>query len=338
MNSETETKFQEYMNKGEKPFDYEKYLILDQKERVKAILKGENPPPYELEIQASPYCDAECRHCFGTYHLDRLGNKLDNREAIDRLVEQVVSFDYKGFVVDNVKFCGSTGDPLSNNMIREMVDSFYEKKGKRKIIMFTNGLKLGLEETRGKALEVLSKVNRLNLSLDAGSTPTLWRVKPGALNKAVKLERILEGAKELQDKGINVTVGYVITAYNYYDIANAAKIVKEHGLGLIKYRVDMFDRRVSRAYGNTIVDLLHKAKSYEEENFKVVQIHDEKDIRNEDEAHFSSKEQGLKCFTNRFWASIGSNGEVYPCGHVSMVGMDSYGNILEIDFHDIWNG
>lgn len=38
------------------------------------------------------------------------------------------------------------------------------------------------------------------------------------------------------------------------------------------------------------------------------------------------------------WASIGSDGNIYPCGHVSTDGMESYGNILEQNLSEIWNG
>ena len=47
---------------------------------------------------------------------------------------------------------------------------------------------------------------------------------------------------------------------------------------------------------------------------------------------------GLKCYTNLFWTCIGSNGKVYPCGHIVSPETEDYGSLFENTFEEIWNG
>ena len=97
----SEEELNSFLENGEAPFDYERKLILEHGDRVKAILQGKNIPPYELEIQPSSFCTAGCIHCFGK-NFEPLENKLYNKEAVNRVIKEVLEFERDGFKIDNV--------------------------------------------------------------------------------------------------------------------------------------------------------------------------------------------------------------------------------------------
>jgi radical SAM protein with 4Fe4S-binding SPASM domain len=335
--SETEEKFNSFLNRGESPFDYERKLIIEYRERVKSILRGENIPPYELEIQPSPYCNAGCVHCWAK-DFSRLENRLSEKGNVDRVIEQVLSFEKNGFRIDNVKFCGSTGEPLVNPLTIYMINQFYNK---RNIILFTNGVMIGKNYENDEYIGDLSKANRIIVSLDAGTTETLWRTKPKIIGTGIKIEDILEGIRRIKksSKRCNIDVGYVITEHNYQEIVEAVRKAKEHGADNMKIRIDMVDREISSdKYKDEVSRLLEEAKEYRGDTFGVISIHSKEEIGDTDEKHFSTRGCGFTCFNSHLWSCVGSDGCLYPCGHIVDKRTKNYGSLLEQDFRDIWEG
>jgi GTP 3',8-cyclase len=327
--------FNSFLERGKAPFDYENVFLKQYKHRIEKVLKGESPLPFEIEIQTSPYCNAECDHCWAQ-DFNKLENKLEDKNNIDRVVEQILSLNTNGFSKPRVKFCGSTGNPSMNKNLGYFIDKFY---GQSWIRLFDNGIKIGENANNNKYLEDFSKLNLLYLSLDAGSTKTLHDVKPGARKANVSVENILKGCEKLKSMNpeLGVNVSYVITNKNYKEVSEAAKKSKESGMNLIRYRIDLTDEKMGNERTQEIVELLREAEEYEDSNFKVVPIHNDEQIENKNDANFGSKGKDFKCMTSNFWTCIGSNGDLYPCGHSVDRETDSFGNILEEDFEDIWN-
>ena len=107
-----EDQFQQFINDGEPPCDYSKTLLQEHPERVKYILEGGYPPPYELEIQPFSDCNLKCNHCFGKNY-EKIPHKM-TKEALEVLAKKAANFEQDGFKIDIVKFCGTTGEPLFN--------------------------------------------------------------------------------------------------------------------------------------------------------------------------------------------------------------------------------
>ncbi|MCD4727941.1 MAG: hypothetical protein K8R46_09785, partial [Pirellulales bacterium] len=84
-------KFKEFLDKGEP--NYEKNILKDSK-RVQAILRGKNPPPYEVEIQPSSSCNLKCKHCFGKNY-KKLPNLMGVNE-IRKIVRDINNFEKNG--------------------------------------------------------------------------------------------------------------------------------------------------------------------------------------------------------------------------------------------------
>jgi len=332
----TEDIFLNFLNKGGIP--YEKKLIQKHSNLVLSILSGRNPPPYELEIQPSARCDAGCLHCFGrTYkHCDE---KLYSEKSMERIVEQVLGFEKDGFKVKTIKFCGSTGEPLVNQYTLHAINLIHGKRNQR---LFTNGLNLGKNKNNISYLETISKVNELDLSLDCGSTEILWAVKPGAKKKNVFLEDILDSIKKIKflskkrGDNLEIDVGYVITNKNYTDVINAATKLKEVGVDVLKFRIDLTDRSVSENHGKEIYKSLLEAQKVSDDNFKVYSVYNREEINSTDSCCFSTRDSNFKCFTSRLWACIGPDAKAYACGHIVNKNTQNYGDLLEEDFQIIW--
>jgi len=327
--------FNSFLERGKAPFKYEKILLNKYQKRLQKVLNGGSPLPFEIEIQPSPYCNANCNHCWAQ-KFNKLENKLEDKNNIDRVVEQILSLNSDGVSTPKVKFCGSTGDPLMNENIGYFINEFY---GKRLMRLFTNGIKISENVHNDKYLRDISKLNLLYLSLDAGTTKTLHKVKPGAQLRNATIENILDGCKKMKDINPNLkfNVGYVITNKNHKEIPEAAKKSKDSGMDLIRYRIDFTNDKIKDERAQEIIRLLREAEKYGDDNFKVVPVHNDEEIKNKNETNFGSKGKNIRCVTSNFWTCIGSNGDLYPCGHSVDRETDTFGNILEEDFEDIWN-
>ncbi len=331
LEEKTEKKFVEFLNRGKPP--YERLLLKNNYKRVKAILEGKNPPPYEVEIQPSSLCNLRFKHCFWKY-FKRLPNLMGKKE-IKEIANKIDDFQEDGFKIETVKFCGTTGEPLVNSTTAEGIRLF-KGFGKR-IIVYTNGLYLDTKvENNGKLfLDYILEVNKLNLSLDAGSEDVFTKLKGrSGFNRIINnLERIVKKREE-NGSNLHILVSYVIGNKNYNDIVNAARVIERTGADELSFRVDFTDLEGIRAISDKIIPKLNEAKQYSNGNFKVISAYSEGNIEKDDSAFHS---HGKRCFTSSFWACIGPDCKLYACGHRTHGGVKSYGSLLETSFMELWN-
>jgi MoaA/NifB/PqqE/SkfB family radical SAM enzyme len=324
--------FWKFLNNSEKPFDYERGLMKNYFDRIALILAGGNPPPYEVEIQPTSLCNAGCNHCFGKYY-NRLENKLDDKDNMKIIIDQVLNFEDGPFKIERVKFCGSTGEPLYGKQSLYAIEQFH---GKKYMKLFTNGLKLAEHKDDDAFLETIAMINNINISLDAGTTETLNKIKPGSRN--VTIENILAASariKEIAEDNTEITVSYVITVDNYKEIVEATKRSRNNADN-IRFRIDLTDRNISKLHYDEIMDQLSEAKTYQYDDFRVIAIHSSNEMGAIDSSTFSSRDKGYACFTAKLWSCIGADGCLYPCGHVAMGKQAHAGSLLENDFKDLW--
>jgi MoaA/NifB/PqqE/SkfB family radical SAM enzyme len=325
-----EDRFVEFLNRGERPCDYERQLVEKHSDRVSYILEGGFPPPVELEIQPTSLCNLRCKHCFGRFY-DRLPNRM-GEEELGEIAEKVSEFRKDGFGIETVKFCGTTGDPLMNPATLYGVRKFKDL-GKR-VILFTNGLYLDRELEGGEYYECLLDSDQLRLSLDSGSESVFTNVKgrEGFRRTIRGLAKLLIGREE-RGSDLDVRIGYVIGKENYQDIVRATKLMEGLGADEIRFRVDFTDIEGVRDVSDSILRSLEESKKYETPNFKVNCVYSEKEIKRNGSAFHS---EGRKCFTHHFWSCIGPDCELYACGHRTYSGVKSYGSLLENSFEDLW--
>jgi MoaA/NifB/PqqE/SkfB family radical SAM enzyme len=331
-----QNKFQRFLERGEPPLFYGRQLLSGDKnkKRVLAILEGKVVPPYEVEIQPSSSCNLACEHCFGRYYTP-LPNKIGNKE-LEIIANRIDEFQDNGFKIETVKFCGTTGEPLVNPATLHGIELF-KNRGKN-VMIFTNGLFLDkrTENTGLKYYDFVGSVDKLNLSLDAGSEKTFFDLKGkygfdriiNSLGEIVKI-------REKRNKGLDLRVSYVIGEKNYEDVARATKIVKDLGANEIIFRIDFTGTDKAIELFETITDQVRKAKEYKSDSFKVIANY------SEDEVLIGShgiNSPDRKCFNNNFWTCIGPDAELYACGHRTYGGVKSFGSLLENSFRDLWIG
>jgi radical SAM protein with 4Fe4S-binding SPASM domain len=323
--------FLRFIQKAKKPCDYERQLLRDHAGRLDAIMDGALVPPYELEIQPSGACNLRCKHCFGRFY-PHLPDKIGLTE-MKSLVQNVCSFQENGFRVETAKFCGTTGEPLLNTATLYGIERF--KAEGRKVILYTNGVLLNgaLPDSRPYR-DFILQADKLNLSLDAGSAETFKKIKGAdCFNNVLRgLKNLAQRKKEI-NSGLNIITSYVIGNENCHEISRAAKIARETGANEIWFRVDFTNLRQIKEIAPAIKESLDEAKTFEDGNFRVVSVYSENEF-NSNGAAFSAQKSG--CFNHYFWACIEPNGHLYPCGHRTHAGVESFGNVLEHPLRDLW--
>lgn len=326
-----ETKFIKFLFRGSPPEDYEAQLLREQPQRVKAILEGKTVPPYELEIQPTAKCNLRCKHCFGRDYC-RLNDKI-GFEEMKVIAQRIDEFRENGFSIDIVKFCGATGEPLLNPVTADSIPVF--KKMGKKVIVFSNGVNLDRMDSSGRSYyEHVAGADKFNLSLDAGSRKTFFRLKGKDEFKRIisNLEKLVN-VKGKNGNRVNIVVSYIIGRENYLETAKTAALVKDVGANEMRYRVDFTDADGIEMIAPQIIEQLGKADRLKDERFRVVSVYSPGEIRDW-EGVFDSG--GRRCFNHHFWASIGPDCELYACGHRTHGGVKSYGNVLDHSLKELW--
>lgn len=326
--------FAMFINRGEPPCDHENQLLENHYLRVREILKGKKDlPPYEVEIQPSSLCNLSCKYCFGKSLTDgRIDNKIGKKE-MKTIIDKILEYKVDGFKTEVIKFCGTTGEPFLNPAV---VDGIRLAKGAgKKVIVFTNGLLLDKGNEGKEYLHSALEADILRVSLDAGSEKVFEKIKGvRGFEKTISgLEKLIKERNEGR-KNTRIIVGYVVGRDNYSDIEKAAKLLKKVGVDEIRYRVDFTNPREMKDMASLISGQIKLAKDCETSSFRVLSEYSERDILKGNLFCAS----GIKCFNQYFWACIGSDGNLYSCGHRTYSGVRPYGSLLEKSFKEIWTG
>ncbi len=319
----------ELLAREAKPFDYERQLFNDHYPRVLAALRGENPPPYELEIQPTSRCNMKCSHCFGT-HLTcrRLEDKIGEKE-MQVLAERVAEFQQGDFGVETVKFCGTTGEPLVNPNTAAAIPLF-RALGK-KVILYTNGLFLDKKTADGKYyLEYAVLADKTNISLDAAERRTFKTVKGiDGFDRVIRNIQALTKLRKEREAKTRVDVSYVINNYNCFEIEKAADLIGQTGADNLIFRIDFTDSGELRKIKDYLGKALEGAKAKSTQDFRIL-------CSNSDLAEENNECKG-RCYNHHFWACVGPDHEGYFCGHRTYFGVKSYGDVLSHPFKELWN-
>jgi len=324
--TENQKRFQKFLNRGNPP--YEKILLKYHEKRILAILKGEIVPPQELEIQPSSKCNLKCKHCFGKtltnkFLEDRIGEK-----EIEVLAKKINEYKEGEFEIESVKFCGTTGEPLINPAMLHGINLF--KDLGKNIVVFTNGLYLDKIYQGKKYLEYLTDINRLNVSLDAGSERTFMDLKG-----RIGFSRTIKSLGELIEKKngkLKVNVSYVISEKNPNEIVKTTKLMDDLGVDEIRFRVDITNPEKIHAISGLIIYELNKAKNSPKKHIKVASVYSPNEIKEDSIFHSCGK----KCFTQHLWACVGPDCNLYACGHRTYKGVEPYGSLLDHSFKELW--
>ena len=325
---EAEKKFQEFLNRGNPPCNYERQVLDQHSDRITHILEGGNPPPYELEIQPSSSCNLACKFCFGKDY-PRLPNSI-GEEEMKEIAKKIDDFRDGKFVVETIKFCGTTGEPLVNPQTPKAIRLF--KSMGKNVIVFTNGLFLDKQLGNEQYLDYVLDADSLNLSLDSGSESSFYFLKGRqGFGKITNTLEKMVAKRNSQKKNLWITIRYVVGRDNATEIIQATRLAREIGVNEIRFRADFTNGISHGEISEVVEEQLAKAKQYQQSEFAVNVAYSEGDIGSD-----KKRTKGL-CFNSHFWACIGPDAELYSCGHRTYGGVRSFGSVLEHPLQELWN-
>lgn len=340
-------------------------IVKRQWPRIVACMQCDTIPPYEVIIHPSSTCNLCCVWCIGDQvpietsnnrlnvldasktSSQRLADSLRNPENMLRVIKSILDYKKIGiytengqehtkeFKVENVSFSGLIGEPLvSRNAVIAAMR-----------LLISNGLRVGIY-TNGvlmdeSALDTIVESAYINLSLDAGNGESYRLLRSGGKKNGEKLfNQALQNLKRLVKKRGNkpgstleINASFVLYPGNYAEVFDAASILKDIGVDILRLKQDISRQRLLNAEQRKKAQaLLNKIRvELVDEQFKLVEIHK---LYDTDEM----KRSCSTCLITELMAAIGSDGNLYPCNYHPRPGGATYGNAINTPFGEIWEG
>jgi len=315
--------------------------------RVINVFEGNILPPYEILIHSSSVCNLSCEWCIGSFvacknnkdkllpnnlsKLDNMKKVVDNILSYKKIAKNYLTQENEEFGVQNVTFSGITGEPFAS---KESIIYAIDKLSSNGIRtgVFTNGTLLSED-----MYDTLLKMGYLLISIDAGKSSTYSKLK--CQNKNDKMfDKVLNSIEGLSNRkketgsNTDINVGYVVNQYNYDEIYDLAKKLKEIGVHYLRFKTDiaslmnMSDEQ--RYYAKEQIE--NAKRDFEDDYFSIVEIHNVLDDR-EKKRYFS------KCFIHYLIGNISADGNVYPCNYHPKPNGYNFGSAINDSFENIWN-
>jgi MoaA/NifB/PqqE/SkfB family radical SAM enzyme len=319
-------------------FNYEHFLLSDQKEYLRAFLRGDPFPPFEAELQITSKCNLHCRWCIGKQMAVHSGMTLPvsriDESNIGKIVDHLCAFRTGNLRISLVKISGLAGDPLAPES---------KATSTKAIELFAQaGVKVGLFTNAASAFDrrtedLLQSLYYLNISLDAGPR-TYARLKETRLGgdtffQVLKNIERTAGRKRQQSSFLNdVSAGYVVVPENLCDILEATRLVKESGADGIRFKLEFTNLLTSPSGGFVREAGAMIEQAHERYATKGFFVH----MTNSPRAPRGTWKPGGDCYARLFHITVGPDGNVYPCDHFSLVGAPSPGNLLDQPLDAFW--
>ena len=316
--------------------------------RVVNIFEGNILPPYEILIHSSSVCNLSCEWCIGSFvackkNKDKiLKNNLMKLENMKKVVENILSYKKVGknyltgkeevFKVENVTFSGITGEPF---VAKESILYAIEKLASNgiRVGVFTNGTLLDED-----MFDTLLKMGYLLISVDAGKNSTYSKLKCQGKDHKM-LDKVLDTIEKLSKRkkeicsNTDINIGYVVNQYNYNEIYELAKKLKNIGVHYLRFKTDIASlmNMTEEERADAKKQILLAKDKLEDDNFSIVEIHNVLDDR-EKSRYFS------RCFIHYLIGNISADGNIYPCNYHPKPNGYHFGSAITENFSEIWNG
>ena len=314
-------------------------------------------PPYEVIIHPCSRCNLRCKWCIGgnvptekgetKADLQRLPSTLTDPSKMERLIKNLLSYKKtvtttednkeikKTYGVENVSFSGLVGEPfVAKESFIRAVELLTEQN--IRVGVYSNGTLLDDE-----LIEALLKIAYINIDIDTGRASTYSKLKYRGdskegkvlFNRLVKnIKKLVEARDKSRTSSLEINASYVLYPGNYKEIYEAAKLLKELGISNLRMKQDDSGQNLlSKEQIVKANKLIEKIDRLVDEKFNFIRIHR---LNNPSEMRRTVD----SCMITDLIGAIGSDGNVYPCNYHPRPGGFSYGNALEEDFQQIWEG
>ena len=269
-----------------------------------------------------------------------LPDRLSTPGILQTLVEEIAAYqrlipglpDPAG--VETVNFSGLIGDPMTNRHVLVPAMRHLRDNGIR-TGMFTNGTLIKPED-----METLVTLSFLHISLDAATGTTYSLLKYGGRPVGQKLfQRALDALRQLgrirraTNGGVQLAVGFIVYPANYHELYQAAELAKHAGAHVFKIKRDTSCLKLLNAEGRKkVLEQIERARNeLEDDSFEILAVH------SMNETSVPLREFS-KCRITSLMASVGSDGNLYPCNYHPRPGARHYGSVIERGFATAWEG
>ena len=259
-----------------------------------------------VELEISTFCNAACPQCPRNI---QGGKTISNLPMINWTLEQLQSIFKIEFVkqLEMVYFCGTYGDPMTNNYIVEMCQWFKTINPKIKLGIHTNG-GVGRTDTYK---QLATCVDFIAFGIDGlEDTNHLYR-------KNVIWSQVLKNAQAFIEQGGHAVWDFIVFRHNQHQVDQAKQFSQDFGFK--EFNVKKTGRFFNKAHQLVDkVDVLATDGSFE----YIIEPPTDKNYLNNAYDHLSQvdfkdyvRETKITCYWRKnHMIYIGADGHVFPCG------------------------
>lgn len=305
--------------------------LLAHRELLKKFVLDEPIHPVHIRIGITNSCNIRCNFCNfhsqnETEFYDKFSykDKLKTKDVIDFLM----SFAEHGGKA--VTFCGS-GECTIHQGYVEICRAANEKG--LKIGLITNGTRLYEENVKQCIIDTHTWVR---IGLNAGTREAYKQITN---YKAEAFDNIICNMKEIRKRAVQfqfrIGLNFVITAENYKEIVDAARVAKESQVYYIRFEPEFYTALGHQFIDNHMDEIkakLEEARLLSEDSFEVSIP---KLDRGQMVATDAIEGDFTRCYCSQFSTALGADGYMYPCPQVHLGGRYRMGNAIEKGY-DQW--
>lgn len=308
-----------------KKYIFDSHKLVYQIDRVNDFLKKGDCFPLYMEISIAGNCNHRCVFCAYDY-IGYPSRKLETGRLL-KFIDEIAECGVK-----SVLYAGE-GEPLLH-------PDLYKFAARAK----DNGIDVGIY-TNGQLLKselserLLPLLTFVRFSFNGGTRDNyadIHRVRPEVYDKVVDNIRKAVVLKRKKKLGVDIGLQYVLLPENIKHLISAVRNFKDAGIDyfVIKPFVlqswKQFYRMKDKVGLDRIADILDKAESFSDRDFKVV--------GRRDSFENYGKRNYRHCYGTAFISVLNSAGDVTTCLPYWDKKEFIFGNIYESTFRKIWLG
>ena len=291
-------------------------------------MKGKYFAPLYVEISPTTICNHNCPFCYVSYV------RNDKMSIPDDLLTKI----FRDMAMAGVKCCEiqGTGEPIVNKGVPDAIVT--GKKEGMDICLVTNGSLLN-EDILEKITPCLSFFRFSSLEY----SPKLYARTHGTSEKDFhKTINALEMAIKIRDRDkLNTVIVATFTAfeYNISHIVETTLLMRDVGVDIftikpaLKLLNNLGHEKLDTGLHNKYAELLDKAKSLSDDNFKFNLRHDMFDYSHDPSSIIIDFEY---CYGVEFEITVDADAKIYPCMCHWRDERYCFGDLSKGSFEEVW--
>lgn len=310
--------------------EYSNLKLFFHTDRIEKLKNGERCAPIYVRLKPTNRCNQHCYYCFYDNQ-----NSKDNNVYSDRYVDRTQEIpwnkmqelinDFVDMGVKAVTFSGG-GDPLCYPYIIETVQKI--KENGIDYALISNGQALS-----GEKAEVFKDAKWVRVSIESTNNETYKTIR--GVNTYEKVMENVKNFSRIKNKDCALGVNCVVNEYNYKEIYELCRIVKNAGVENIKFSpvndgLDIVDN--NQSIRSCVSEQIESAiKDFSDEKFSIVDKYTT-DIQMREEY-----KKGYKyCWIRELFTIVAADQNVYNCIDKAYIESGKIGSIENQSFKKMW--